>query len=163
MTASPQERLRRLQALEANRRQAQLQAFLDRCRIDRARIKGIGDTKKATLQSYGIETAADIVGHKVLAVPGFGPVLLKRLQGWRAAQERRFVFDPSKGVDQASKIEVERQILAMKTDLERKLLEGAAQLSAVSQQTLARRKLLLTEAERAARGLAQAQIDLSAL
>jgi DNA-binding helix-hairpin-helix protein with protein kinase domain len=159
----PQERLRRLEALEANRRQAQLQAFLDRCRIDRARIRGIGDTKKATLQSYGIETAADIVGHKVLAVPGFGPVFLKRLQGWRAGQERRFVFDPSKSVDQASKIEVERQILAMKTDLERKLLEGAAQLSALSQQMLTRRKLVLTEAERASRDLAQAQINLKAL
>ena len=90
----PQKRVHSLQTLEANRHQLQLQAHLDRCRISNARIRGIGDAKKAILQSYGIETAADISDHRVLAVPGFGPVLLSTLKTWRNQQERRFRIRP---------------------------------------------------------------------
>src|SRR5205085_10018139 len=119
--ALPQKRLQELQKLESNRYRLQLNAHMDRCRISHARIKGVGDAKKATLQSYSIETAADIVDHRVLAVPGFGLVLLSNLKRWRDQQERRFVFDPNKGVDQAAKNAVERLILTEKIDLERKL------------------------------------------
>jgi DNA-binding helix-hairpin-helix protein with protein kinase domain len=59
----PQKRLQALHRLEADKYRQQLHAHLDHCRISPARIKGIGDARKATLQSYGIETAADIVDH----------------------------------------------------------------------------------------------------
>jgi DNA-binding helix-hairpin-helix protein with protein kinase domain len=104
----PQRRLQEFQKLEANKYRLQLRSHLDRCRLPHARIKGVGAAKKAMLQSYGIETAADIVDHRVLAVPGFGPVLLGNLKHWRDQQQRRFVFDPNKGVDQAAKNTVER-------------------------------------------------------
>jgi DNA-binding helix-hairpin-helix protein with protein kinase domain len=158
----PQKRLQELQKLEANRYRLQLHAHLDRCRISHARIKGVGDAKKATLQSYGIETAADIVDHRVLAVPGFGPVLLSNLKRWRDQQERRFVFDPNKGVDQVAKNAVERQILTEKIDLERKLNGGLSKLTVSSHHILTRRRTLLAQAEQAAHGLAQAEADLRA-
>jgi DNA-binding helix-hairpin-helix protein with protein kinase domain len=52
----------RLRKLESERRQRQLYRFLDRFRIEdaRPRISGIGPSRTATLQSYGVETAADI-------------------------------------------------------------------------------------------------------
>ena len=158
-----QRRLQELQKLEANRHQLQLRAHLDRCRISHARIKGVGAAKKAVLQSYSIETAADIVDHRVLAVPGFGPVLLGNLKRWRDQQERRFVFDPNKGVDQAAKNAVERQILTEKIDLERKLNEGLSKLAVSSSHILTRRRALLAQAQRAARDLAQAQADIRAM
>jgi DNA-binding helix-hairpin-helix protein with protein kinase domain len=89
-----------------------------------ARIHGIGDARKATLQSYGIETAADISDQRVLAVPGFGPVALNNPTNWRKQQERRFRFDPNQEVDPIAKNKVEREILTAKIDLERKLGEG---------------------------------------
>jgi DNA-binding helix-hairpin-helix protein with protein kinase domain len=158
----PQKRLQALQKLESDRYRLQLKAYLDRCRISRARIRGIGDAKKATLQSYGIETAADIVDGRVLAVPGFGPALLSNLKQWRDQQQRRFVFDPNKGVDQAVKNTVERQILTEKVDLERKLNEGLSKLTASSSHVLTRRRALLAQAQQAARDLAQAETDLRA-
>jgi DNA-binding helix-hairpin-helix protein with protein kinase domain len=157
-----QKRLQALHALEANRYRLQLQAHLDRCRISHARIKGVGDAKKATLQSYGIETAADISEQRVLAVPGFGPVLLGNLKRWRVQQERRFVFDPNKGVDPAAKNAVERQIVTQKIDLERKLNEGLSKLTISSHHILTRRHMLLAQAEQAAHDLAQAEADLRA-
>jgi hypothetical protein len=160
--ALPQKRLQALRRLEASRDRLQLHAHLDRCRISRARIKGVGDAKKVTLQSYGIETAADIVDHRVLAVPGFGPVLLSNLKGWRAQQERRFVFDPNKGIDQAAKNAVERQISVEKIDLERKLNEGLSKLTVSSHHILTRRRTLLAQAEQTAHELAQAEADLRA-
>jgi hypothetical protein len=158
----PQKRLQELQKLEANRYRLQLHAHLDRCRISHARINGVGVAKKDTLQSYSIETAADIVDHRVLAVPGFGPVLLSNLKRWRDQQERRFVFDPNKEVDQAAKNVVERQILAEKIDIERRLNEGLTKLTASSSHILTRRRAVLAQAQQAARDLAQAQADLQA-
>ena len=155
----PHERLRRLNELEANRQASQLRSFLDRCRIDQAKIKGIGEAKTAVLQSHGIETALDIVDHRVLAVPGFGATMLKRLKEWRWQQERRFVFDPTKGADPAEKAAIERDILHTKTRIERSLAQGAAQVSATSQKITACRKALAAELERASHALAQAEAD----
>ena len=160
--ALPQKRLQELQKLEANRYRLQLHAHLDRCRISHARITGVGDAKKATLQSYGIETAADIEDNRVLAVPGFGPVLLGNIKRWRDQQERRFSFDPNRGVDQAAKNAVERQILIEKVDLERKLNEGLSKLTVSSHHIKTRRCTLLAQAEQAAHDLAQAEADLRA-
>jgi hypothetical protein len=154
--------LQELQKLEVNRYRLQLHTHLDRCRISQTRIVGVGDAKKATLQSYGIETAADIVDSRVLAVPGFGPVLFSNLKRWREQQERRFAFDPNKGVDQTAKNDVERQILTEKVALERKLNEGLSKLTVSSHHILTRRQALVAQAEHAAHDLAQAEADLRA-
>lgn len=159
----PRKRLQALDALEANRHRLQLLAHLDRCRISRARISGVGDAKKATLQSYGIETAADVSDQRVLAVPGFGPVLLSNLKRWRDQQEKRFVFDPNKGIDPTAKNAVERQIVTEKIGLESKLNEGLSKLTVSSHHILTRRRTLLAQAEQAAHDLAQAEADLRAL
>jgi DNA-binding helix-hairpin-helix protein with protein kinase domain len=157
--ALPQRRLQELQKLEANRSRLQLHAHLDRCRISHSRIEGVGAAKKAMLQSYGIETAADIVDNRVLAVPGFGPVLLSNLKRWRDQQQRRFIFDPNKGIDQAAKNAVERQILTEKIDLERTLNESLSKLTVSSSHIRTRRQAFLAQAEQAARALVQAEAD----
>jgi DNA-binding helix-hairpin-helix protein with protein kinase domain len=158
----PPKRLQALHQLEANRYKLQLYAYLDSCRISHSRIKGIGDARKAMLQSYGIETAADITEHGVLAVPGFGPVAATNLRQWRDQQERRFRFDPNKGVDQDAKNKVEREILTERIDLERMLNEALSKLTVCSNHILTRRRTFLTQAEQAITNLAQAEADLSA-
>src|SRR5258708_1106950 len=159
----PHERLRRLQDVETNRDGAQLTAFLDRWTLDGGNIKGVGDAKITVLQSYGIATAADIVDQKVLAVPGVGPVMLKRLKVWRRQKEARFVFDPKKGVSAIDKQTVEQRILTERARLERALSEGAAQLAAFSKELPPRRQALAREARSAAEALLTAQADLRAM
>ena len=159
----PHERLRRLQDLETNREGAQLTAFLDRCPLDGANIKGVGDAKITVLQSYGIATAADIIDQKVLAVPGIGPVMLKRLKVWRRQKEARFVFDPKKGVSAIDKQTVEQRIQIERARLEKALSEGVQQLATFSKEILARRQALEHEARNAAEAFLRAEADLRAM
>ena len=159
----PHERLRRLQALETNREGAQLMAFLDRRPLDGAAIKGVGEAKITMLQSYGIETAADIVDERVLAVPGIGPVFLKRLRTWRRQQEQHFVFNPKKGVSPTDRATVEQRLLTERARLERALTDGVAQLAAFSKEVLARRAALERDARSAAEALLGAEADLRAM
>ena len=92
----PDERRRRLSLLEAERRERQLEAFLDRFRLDAANIQGIGEGRKATLQSYGVETAADVRKSKILNIPGFGPALTNRLLAWQKTITASLSSTPTK-------------------------------------------------------------------
>ena len=81
-----------LRKLEKDRRNQQLDKYLSNFFIDHAAIAGIGPGRKATLASYGIQTAADVQQRRLLAVPGFGQVITKKLMDWRRQLERRFKF-----------------------------------------------------------------------
>jgi DNA-binding helix-hairpin-helix protein with protein kinase domain len=115
------------------------------------------------LQSYGIETAADIVDERVLAVPGIGPVFLKRLRTWRRQQEQHFVFNPKKGVSPTDRATVEQRLLTERARLERALIDGVAQLAAFSKDVLARRAALERDARSAAEALLRSEADLRAM
>ena len=62
-----------------NRFQQQLKQYLDSYRIATANIDGIGQGRIATLQSYSIETAADVDATKLMGISGFGRVLVSDL------------------------------------------------------------------------------------
>lgn len=100
---------------KADRKNKQLNAFLDGFNIANAKIKGIGPAKQAVLASYGVDTAADISLNKLLSIPGFGPETSKPLVNWRSSIERRFVF-------QQIETELERQeISRLRTSIQLKL------------------------------------------
>lgn len=80
--------------LKSTREARQRAAFLDRFPIRSARIAGIGPVRKATLMSFGIETAADISQFAVRQVPGFGDVMTRNLLDWRHTLESRFRYNP---------------------------------------------------------------------
>lgn len=79
--------------LKSTRERRQREAFLDRFLIRRAKISGIGPAKITALASFGIETAADVEYLAVMAVPGFGEALTKRLLTWRQQQEAKFRYN----------------------------------------------------------------------
>jgi hypothetical protein len=89
----PREEQRRVAELASKRQSEQLRLYLERFQIRHHKISGIGASKLQTLTSYGIETAADVVAPRVMAVPGFGPVNSRPLLDWRAQLERRFRFN----------------------------------------------------------------------
>lgn len=157
----PALRQQKLRQLEKDRRANQFQRFLDGYLIRDANIMGIGATRKTMLQSYGIETAADITPYAVLGVAGFGPAYTNRLMEWRRQIEKGFVFDPAKPVDLRDVARVEQEISAARSRLEQELSRGATQLHQIRQQIQARRQALQPAVESALKTLAQLEADKS--
>ncbi|MFL6259119.1 MAG: helix-hairpin-helix domain-containing protein [Thermoanaerobaculia bacterium] len=159
----PAFRQRKLAELEAGRRAAQLNRFLDRYRIDRAKIQGIGPSRTVTLQSYGIETARDVRQRDVLRIPGFGELLTQSLLSWRRSLEAKFVFDPTQGIDPADLATLDRTIADRKSQIQRALQSGPAELEKIRYETLVRRQALFQQLQAAARTVAQAAADFKVL
>jgi DNA-binding helix-hairpin-helix protein with protein kinase domain/Flp pilus assembly protein TadD len=153
---------RKLQQLEQEVYQRQLERFLDGYRIDKARISGIGHARQITLRSYGLETAADITRNTVLAVPGFGPTYTAKLLAWRSNIEQTFVFDARRGVDPQDKRTVETEIQNRSAKLEQELRSGATVLRQLSNQAHSNHTNLQKSAGMALRNFAQAEADLAA-
>ncbi|WP_329842543.1 hypothetical protein [Stenotrophomonas sepilia] len=145
----PAEREKRYRALFSNRHQSALKQFLDKFEIERASIPGIGATKKAMLESFGIETAADVSRHAVLNVPGFGPALTDRLMKWRQDIEARFRFDPNSAIDPRQVADLDRTIQGRRAQIESDLVAGRLAILQMRQAAMARRRSL-EEAMRAA-------------
>lgn len=107
------------------RRDRQLHAFLDQFDIQHGSIHGIGPAKQATLASYGIDTAADVVKARLLNVPGFGEVNSQGLLEWRAKLEKRFVYQPQEnGTDRQEIARIRSVLEAKAVPLRRKLSVG---------------------------------------
>jgi DNA-binding helix-hairpin-helix protein with protein kinase domain len=89
----------RLLELTTKKRELQLRHFLEQHDIDAIRIKGIGTARKSMLKSYGIETAADIEYHRIVAISGFGPATANLLLDWRRRAEAKFHFNPNQSIN----------------------------------------------------------------
>lgn len=151
------------QKLQQNLRNAQLHKFLDRFFLGDHNIPGVGPTRKATLASFGIETAADVTRNAVMNINGFGHKLTGELIDWRNGLERRFAFDPSKGVDPADITAVNQRFNQKRKQIEGMLLAGPEQLSQVQGHILQQRTQLLPTMRAAAQQVAQAEADLSVM
>lgn len=125
---SARDRQRELQALRAHVRDQQLRSFLQRQFISSARITKIGDVRKTTLASYGIETAADITESSVAQIPGFGPTLTEALLSWKQRCVASFVFDPQQGVPQVVLQQVDIKYMKVRKLIEQQLAQGPSQL-----------------------------------
>ena len=151
------------QRLVANRESLAKKKFLDKFEVESASISGIGPAKKAMLESYGIETAADVNKHAVMNVPGFGPALTKRLLDWRRSVEAKFRFNPSAGVDPRDVADLDQRMAQQKRDLEEELRKGAAELHHLRTSILSRRQALEGPMRAAKQSLAQAEADIAAV
>lgn len=139
----PNERRRRLAKLEAQRESQQRQRYLDRFRIDLARIRGIGPGRTSMLASYGIETAADVDHRKIIQIPGFGESLTSDLVQWRQEHERNFRFNPNEPVDRRDINALDRELEARRQSLLTTLRQGPDTLRRLSQEISAARSRLM--------------------
>lgn len=153
----------RLKELMDNRRADQLKKHLERFLIEHATIKGIGPGKKATLESYNIETAWDLTESAILNVPGFGPATARNLITWRRSLEARFKFNPALGIDPADAARLEKEIVALKRKYELELLNGPRELEGIKKQIELTRQHLMPERIRAYREHRQAKYVLEQL
>lgn len=152
----------RLSDLERRRRELQLQRFLEGHKIARAKIPGIGDGRKATLASYGIEDAFDIAQHRILGVvPGFGDAMTGRLLEWRISIESKFVFNPHTQTDPASIQKVKDDVARRRAEIQQALLRGPLQLEQMRTHSMSLRNKPTPRLTDAYRALRQAEIDVS--
>ena len=157
------ERENRFKNLLQNRFQQQLKQYLDSCRIATANIDGIGQGRIATLQSYSIETAADVDATKLMGISGFGRVLVSRLIDWRKTCENKFVFDSKKGVSQMDVAALDRDIAVKRRTVEVELSIKISHLSLLSKETSAGRKKLQDQIYEILPKYAQAIADAKAV
>ena len=155
----PNERARRMKQLEASVREKQLIHFLDQHRLGNAKAKSIGDGRLAVLNSWGIETAADVTSSAVIAIPGFGPALTQSLLDWRRSVEIKFRFDANRGIDSRDRQTVESEIRATQLRLEATLGNGADQLRQAAQLVESKRKALKPLIDKSVPKVAQAEAD----
>jgi DNA-binding helix-hairpin-helix protein with protein kinase domain len=155
----PAKRIKALDQLKQEHRRLQLGRFLDRFELENARIEGIGPGRKRTLESYGIETAADLVPHVISAVPGFGPKMVDRLMKWRKSIEAKFVFDPSKAIDPSDIAKVEQNILALRVKLETGTKAASVEAFQAHARILSIRQAMRPQMEALQAAVAQARVD----
>lgn len=145
--------------LKDNDRERQLENYLRNCYIDDYKIQGIGATRKATLRSYGIETAADISSYKIMQIPGFGETLTGELVYWRNKMTKNFSYNPKKGIDKADVANLKIKYRNKMKPLENQLKNGYNNLNAIKNQILLKRQKLKIDVEKKAIILAQAKSD----
>jgi DNA-binding helix-hairpin-helix protein with protein kinase domain len=159
----PAERRRRLVKLEAQREAQQRQRYLDRFRIDRAKIRGIGSGRTSMLASYGIETAADVDDRKIMRKPGFGQALMSELVRWRRGHERNFHFNPNEPTDPRDINVLDRELEARRQTLLTALRQGPDALRRLNQEIGVARPRLMPMLEKAWTALKIAEAQKSTL
>jgi DNA-binding helix-hairpin-helix protein with protein kinase domain len=128
-----------LQKLELRKRELQMKKHLENHKLSKASIENIGDGRKMTLRSFGVETAWDIEFNKIMAVPGFGPAFTKKLTDWRNAVEAKFKFNPNIPTDRGEIAKVRAEIATRRSAMETTLLQGAKELEAIRAEALTKR------------------------
>ncbi|KWN12522.1 helix-hairpin-helix domain-containing protein [Burkholderia ubonensis] len=159
----PQALAREMKQLHATLLARQLNDYLDRHFIRSAKIPGIGEQRKQTLASFGIETAADITKSSVAAVPGIGAGLTANLMVWKKSIEQRFVPPTSVTPNPQDIGTVNARVAGMRARLEQQLRDGATHLQNVRNEIVARQNNAKGALEGAYQALAQAKVDLDVL
>jgi DNA-binding helix-hairpin-helix protein with protein kinase domain len=117
-----------LGALHADRQNSQLIRYLDQFRVVGAGIPGIGAGKEAILQSYGIETAADVVERQIYQIPGFGHKTVQKLVAWRNNLAQSFRFNPNEPAAASDIAVIENAFAQKRRNLEKQLTSYLADI-----------------------------------
>lgn len=148
------------QALERRREELQRKTFLERHYLNDAKLSGVGPGIKATLASYGVETAYDVLNQSV-AVPGVGQARRATLIGWAHAVAAQFRFDPKQGVHATDIAAINHRFAMRMAEIKRLVLTGKAEMEGLLRLSEQQRAEPRTRFDAPARQLAQAKADLS--
>lgn len=135
----------RMVELEKNRERHQREAFLDRSPLAASRLRELGPSERTVLESYGIETAADVTAAALDGIPSLRPALARALLDWRRKLEAEFTFEPGAPVDPERLAALEHEIHHLRADLVQALADGPAHLRNAARKLRMRRHDLLRE------------------
>lgn len=159
----PNERHRRLDSLAQDRHRRQMLLHLEGFHLSEAKIPGLGRAKVATLQSHGIETAADIESRRIAPIPGFGSKTVASLMDYRHLCEARFRYDPNAGLASSDLAALDRDLAMRRQRLEAEFAQGLARMRALVADVDQRRADLTQRAARLRPALDQAKADARTL
>jgi len=89
------QRFAALRELQAEWREHELDRHLKRYFVSNIVVPGVGESRRRTLLSNGIVTAAEVREHALLGLPGFGGGMVAKLLEWRRECGLDFRFDAS--------------------------------------------------------------------
>ena len=162
------DRLPRLEQLERMKlrgsvRDTQLAKYLAGFLVADAKIGLLGPGRKATLASFGIETAADVSALALARIRGFGETHKADLLSWRRGLESKFLFNAARGVDPQDEAALVARFVAQKSRLDTSLREGLSELQKLRADLLRMRHATRALLDSAARDLSQAQADYAGI
>jgi hypothetical protein len=163
LEALPGIRAEGIRKLEKERLAEQKTRYLDRFRIDNAKIPNIGASRTTTLASFGIETAADIERFKILRITGFGEALAGELLRWKASHEENFRFNPAEPVNPAAIARLDAEIDQRRRMAISALQKGPNELRRLTAEIINARARLAPALDRAWHDFKVAQAEHEAL
>ena len=150
--------------LEAEKPWHQMRAYLDRFLIADVKLPGIGKKRRATLLSYGIETALDVRERLAATyIPKMGDTSRGVLLAWVRYLELRFRYDPSQPLDPRLANDLLARENRERSDLERDLRGGPQALKKTADDRIAHRETIRPVLVQRAAALAQAHADVREL
>lgn len=149
--------------LRENLQSKQLQKHLERFFLSQARIPGIGSGRMTVLESFGVETAADIDEFKILRIPGFGPKLTNELVKWRRQAESKFRFNPQEGVDPREEQQLQARFNQKAAQLKESLQNGHIKLQQLRAEIPNRMSVTRTSLNQISLAVQQAEADVKAV
>lgn len=155
----PQREKEKLAELERKKRDLQMRKHLESHLLDRAKVAGIGPGRKATLASFGVETAWDVKSRRITNIPGFGPAMQEKLRQWSKSVEQKFVFNANIPTDPQAIREAKNNIAKQRAELERDLIKAPADLQRLLDEATRLRENPPSELVAAYRRMKQAELD----
>jgi hypothetical protein len=130
-SALPAKERELLGELEKTKRERQFTSYMKSQLIERAKIPGVGQSRKATLASHGFANALDVKNRRVPKLPGFGPSLVGEVEAWASSVGQRFAFNPTAPTEPHLVQQVKSTIAMERVGLEQKLANAPDQLKSV--------------------------------
>lgn len=152
-----------LAALRSKAEQRQRTAYLEKFYIELAVLPGVGPAKRAALQSFGIETAAEINARKIKQIRGFGEQITQVLMDWRESHERNFRFNPATAITPADTQLVKHAVRKRAAEISALMMQGLKDIRKGPEVRDAALRRHLKTVQQAANELAQAESDCKAL
>ncbi|WP_439126303.1 MAG: helix-hairpin-helix domain-containing protein (plasmid) [Pseudomonas rhizophila] len=152
-----------LAALRSKAEQRQRTAYLERFYIEKADLPGVGPAKRAALQSFGIETAAEINARKIMQIRGFGEHIIQVLLDWRESHERNFRFNPATAVTHADTQAVKHSVRKRAVEISALMVQGLKDIKLGPDVRDSALRRHIKTVQQAANELAQAEADCKAL
>lgn len=145
-----------------HRRGAAQARYLDRFDIE-AGVPGVGPNRVPLLESFGIETAADVTAEKLETLPHLDKRLRDALNHWRRDLEERFHKEAAPDPASLDEKQIEREALAEQMRIEAALRGGLQDLQEIQKQVLFARVAMKARVEEARRAYLQSAADLKAV
>lgn len=158
-TASRDLQARKQRERDDDRRTAALARYLDTYVLE-AGVPGISPNRVPLLESFGIQTAADVTPARLEGVPNLDKKLRDALNEWRRGLEDRFRTEAAPRSGSLDEVLIEREALAEQLRIEAALRAGLQDLQEIQKQTLFARVSMKGRVEEARRAYLQSAADL---